>query len=154
MAANLKNQKEEKHAALVRSLGLAKTVRAIVLSYIQDKEIEGFMIIACDAIWVKLLTSSDALSTEWADAYITDILDDHVPVATLIENAVVPIIPTQSSYSARFSEFNPMKFEGNAFLFDPANQFQMFAALVRYLENVRYPGDKRTLVKNVSESKI
>lgn len=47
-----------------------------------------------------------------------------------------------------------MKFEGNAFLFDPANQFQMFAALVRYLENVRYPGDKRTLVKNVSETQI
>jgi hypothetical protein len=47
-----------------------------------------------------------------------------------------------------------MKFEGNAFLFEKVDEYQMFASLVRYLENVRYPGDKRTLLKNVSESKI
>jgi hypothetical protein len=154
MPVNLKNQKEEKRAALVRSLGLQKTVRAIVLSYIQDVDIALFMMAACDAIGVGLVTSPDSASIEGADAYITDILDDTVPMATLIEHAVVPIVPSQSSYSAKLSEFNPMKFEGNAFLFDPANQFQMFAALVRYLENVRYPGDKRTLVKNVSETQI
>ncbi len=154
MPVNLKNQKEEKRAALVRSLGLAKTVRAIVLSYIQDADISLFMMQACDAIGVKLVTSPDALSMEGADAYITDILDERVPMATLTENTVVPIVPSQSPYSAKLSEFNPMRFEGNAFLFDKVNQYQMFAALVRYLENIRYPGDKRTLVKNVSESKI
>ena len=63
MAANLKNQKEEKHAALVRSLGLPKTVRAIVLSYIQDADITLFMTQACDAIGVKLITSPDGAST-------------------------------------------------------------------------------------------
>ena len=109
MPVNLKNQKEEKRAALVRSLGLAKTVR-------------------------------------W---YL-----ERVPMATLTENTVVPIVPSQSPYSAKLSEFNPMKFEGNAFLFDKVNQYQMFAALVRYLENIRYPGDKRTLVKNVSDTQI
>jgi hypothetical protein len=154
MPVNLKNQKEEKHAALVRSLGLQKTVRAIVLSYIQDADIALFMTQACDAIGVKIVTSPDSASIEGADAYITDILDERVPMTTLIEHAVVPIVPSQSPYSAKLTEFNPMKFEGNAFLFDPANQFQMFAALVRYLENIRYPGDKRTLVKNVSETQI
>jgi len=47
-----------------------------------------------------------------------------------------------------------MKFDGNAFLFEKVDEYQMFAALVRYLENVRYPGDKRTLLKNVSEIRI
>ena len=42
-----------------------------------------------------------------------------------------------------------MKFEGNAFLFDAVDKFQIFAALIRYLENIKYPGDKRTLLKNL-----
>jgi hypothetical protein len=42
-----------------------------------------------------------------------------------------------------------MKFEGNAFLFDEKNEYQIFAALIRFLENVRYPGDKKTLLQNV-----
>jgi hypothetical protein len=66
-----------------------------------------------------------------------------------MQNAVVPIVPITNPLSKKFSEFNPMKFEGNAFLFEPVNQYQMFAAIVRYLENVRYPGDKRTLLQNV-----
>jgi hypothetical protein len=64
MPVNLKNQKEEKRAALVRSLGLQKTVRAIVLSYIQDADIARFMTQACDAIGVSLVTSPDAASIE------------------------------------------------------------------------------------------
>jgi hypothetical protein len=46
-----------------------------------------------------------------------------------------------------------MKFEGNSFLFDHVDKYQVFAALVRYLENVKYPGDKRTLLKNVTGEK-
>jgi hypothetical protein len=46
-----------------------------------------------------------------------------------------------------------MKFEGNAFLFEEKNEFQMFASLVRYLENIRYPGDRKTLLNNVVETK-
>jgi hypothetical protein len=66
-----------------------------------------------------------------------------------MQSAIVPIVPVETPVSKKFSEFNPMKFEGNAFLFDPVNQYQMFAAIVRYLENVRYPGDKRILLQNV-----
>lgn len=64
MAANLKNQKDEKHAALVRSLGLPKTVRAIVLSYIQDAQIAIWLTQACDAIGVHLVTSPDSGALE------------------------------------------------------------------------------------------
>lgn len=78
-------------------------------------------------------------------------LDTSVPVDTLLQNVVVPIVPTGDK---RFSDFNPMKFEGNAFLFEKVDEYQMFASLVRYLENIRYPGDKRTLLKNVSETSI
>jgi hypothetical protein len=50
---------------------------------------------------------------------------------------------------AGFTEFNPMKFEGNSFLFESADKYQIFASIVRYLENVKYPGDKRTLLQNI-----
>jgi hypothetical protein len=44
-----------------------------------------------------------------------------------------------------------MKFEGNAFIFDSINEFQMFEKLIRALENMRYAGDKRMLLANVEK---
>ena len=70
----------------------------------------------------------------------------------LIENVVVPIVPKDIVPFKNFSEFNPMKFEGNAFLFEEVNKFQMFEKIVRYLENIRYPGDKRTLLQNITNT--
>ena len=151
MAVNLKNQKEEKRTALLRAHGLPKTTRAIVVSYVQNAGIEAFLTLACASLGVVLLIEKNETILAGADAWITDVLDDSVPVTALIQNAVVPIVPT---WDKRFSDFNPMKFEGNAFLFEKADEYQMFASLIRYLENVRYSGDKRTLLKNVSETSI
>lgn len=154
MSTNLKNQKEEKHALLMRTLTLPRTTRAIILSYIHDANIESFMMLACDAIGVKLVSNIDDLAREGADAFITDVLSEKIPTDFLMKNGVVPIIPAENPFTKSLIEFNPMKFEGNAFLFEKVDQYQIFAALVRYLENIRYPGDKRILLKNISEIKI
>jgi hypothetical protein len=45
-----------------------------------------------------------------------------------------------------------MKFEGNAFLFATADKYLIFEKLIRYLENIRYAGDKRTLLGNVEKT--
>ena len=44
-----------------------------------------------------------------------------------------------------------MKFLGNAFIFETADQFQMLEKLIRALENMRYAGDKRMLLDNVEK---
>lgn len=85
-----------------------------------------------------------------ADIWITDILDESIPLHILAQHRVVPVIPISSDKS--FSEFDPMKFEGNAFLFGEVNQFQMFEKLIRALENMRYAGDKRMLLQNVEKT--
>lgn len=150
MPANIKNQKEEQRAILLRAHGLPKTTRAIVVSYVQNAGIQAFLTLACASLGVILLEEKNETILAGADAWITDIIDTSIPVNTLLHNIVVPIVPIGDK---RFSDFNPMKFEGNAFLFEKVDEYQMFASLVRYLENVRYPGDKRTLLKNVSETK-
>jgi hypothetical protein len=104
---------------------------------------------ACDAIGVTLITSIDTMSLAGADIWITDILDDTIPIAELAQHRVVPVVPI--SQSKVFAEFDPMKFEGNAFIFDTVNQFQMFEKLIRALENMRYAGDKRMLLTNVEK---
>ena len=85
-----------------------------------------------------------------ADIWITDILDESIPLHILAQYRVVPVIPISSNKS--FLEFDPMKFEGNAFLFGEVNQFQMFEKLIRALENMRYAGDKRMLLQNVEKT--
>ena len=104
MPVNLKNQKEEKRAVLIRTLGVPKTTRAIVLSYIQDQKLQDFMLRACDAIGLKLLTEIDDLAREGADAFIVDVLDANIPLQELMQHAIVPIIPAEDSYQKYFSE--------------------------------------------------
>jgi hypothetical protein len=45
-----------------------------------------------------------------------------------------------------------MKFEGNAFLFATADKYLILEKLIRYLENIRYAGDRRTLINNVGKT--
>lgn len=151
MPTNIKNQKEEKRAALLRALALPKTTRAILLSYIQDEKLMIFLREACDAIGVKLITGIDEAVMAWADAFISDTLED-IPISELVRSQVVPIIPQSEWFEKIFLEFNPMKFEGNAFIFESPNQYLMFEKVVRYLENIRYPGDKRTLLQNIQKT--
>lgn len=147
MPANIKNVKEEKHAELLRSLSLPKSTRAIILTDIADADILAFLTEATKAIGVYLFSEKWA-DLWWVDAYLT--LDWQTPSRPdIMGNVIVPIGPTKGAKEAGFTEFNPMKFEGNSFLFESADKYQIFASIVRYLENVKYPGDKRTLLQNV-----
>jgi hypothetical protein len=93
MPVNLKNQKEEKRTALLRAHGLPKTTRAIVVSYVQNAGIQAFLTLACASLGVVLLHEKNETILAGADAWITDVLDDNIPVDMLIQNIVVPIVP-------------------------------------------------------------
>jgi hypothetical protein len=154
MSPNIKNIKEEKRTLLTKNLWLPKNTRAIILSYVEDEKKKLFLREACEALSVTLLTGIDSIALEWADAFITDTLDERVPLWELISHHVVPLIPRNKQYEKLFTEFNPMKFEGNAFIFEEATSYLMFEKLVRYLENIRYPWDKRTLLQNLENTTL
>lgn len=155
MAITPKNLKETKRSALSRHASLPKTTRAVILSFVEDKEISSFLQTACDILNITLISefdSSNSVYIEGADAFVADILIDGLPIGALMKEQVVPILPLGCEES--LSEFNPMKFEGNAFLFEQTTQFHILEKIIRYLENIRYPGDKRMLLENVAKTKI
>jgi len=67
------------------------------------------------------------------------------------ENGVVPLLPKKNHMSSILKEFNPVKSEGNSFLYNSEDKWSIFYAITRYLENCKFPYDKRNLVKNVFE---
>jgi hypothetical protein len=148
MPNNLKNQKEEARATLLRHLGLPKGTRATMLSYIEDPDLLGFFRSACGSIGIILITDITPDALAGADIWITDTLRDTIPMQDLAKNRVVPVVPTSG---LAFNEFDPMKFLGNAFIFETVDQFQMLEKLIRALENMRYAGDKRILLENVEK---
>jgi hypothetical protein len=138
MPINKKNQKDEARAVLLRHLELPKSIRAVVVSYIKNSELLEFFTHACESIGVRLITDHQDMVLSGADIWITDTLDDSIPVEELAKKRVVPVVPVTEKYGDTFSEFDPMKFTGNAFVFQEVNQFQMFEKLIRALENMRY----------------
>ncbi len=64
---------------------------------------------------------------------------------------VVPITPKASILSPILKEFNPLKNEWNSYLYENTNYFSIFYAIIRYLENYKFPFDNKNLVKNVYE---
>jgi len=62
---------------------------------------------------------------------------------------IVPIIINTSHISAILSEFNPLKNEWNSYLFKEENEYDIYYAIIRYLENFKFPFDNKNLVKNI-----
>lgn len=65
------------------------------------------------------------------------------------ENAVVSILPEKNHLSAIVKEYNPMKNEWNSYLYSQNNEWSIFHAITRYLENYKISFDNKNLVKNV-----
>lgn len=67
------------------------------------------------------------------------------------QQAIVPIAPNEGVFSSLLNEFNPEKNTGNAYLYDENNEWSIFHAMIRYLENTRFPMDNKNLIKNIFE---
>ncbi len=86
-------------------------------------------------------------------AYDFTVIDSEVwKLWEYFENAVVPISPNDNHFSSILKEYQPMKNEGNAYLYDESNEWSIFYAISRYLENYKISFDNKNLVKNVYEA--
>lgn len=73
-------------------------------------------------------------------------------VVKCMKAGVTPIMPDRNIFSGILSDFNPMKFEGNGFFFKSNNPYCIFEKIVAYTENVKFPEDRRILLKNVAQT--
>ena len=147
----IQNSKEQKKDILMRKMSISKKARAIILLDLRDESVKIFLRDACRMLDIALIESYSSEDIFGSDACISDglwVLD----LVSLMKESVVPIVPKAHALIASLHEFDPMKFEGNAFIYESVNPYLIFEKLVRYLENIRYAGDRRTLIANVEKT--
>lgn len=93
------------------------------------------------------LKSKEGIEQEGLDFIVCD--NDFTNLEKFLSKWVVPIAIKDSYLSSILQEFNPMKSEGNAFLYDMYDEWSIFYALIKYIENTKFPFDNKVLVENV-----
>lgn len=83
------------------------------------------------------------------DFFVYDNEHDGVDVIEYMKAGISPIMPEKNVFSGMLREFNPMKFEGNGFFWNSESPYCMFQKIVAYTENVKFPEDRRVLLKNI-----
>ena len=64
---------------------------------------------------------------------------------------IAPVILSTSECGKTLSEYDPIQNEWDSYQYDKSNEWDIFYALVRYLENYKFPMDNRNIVKNIIE---
>ena len=118
---------------------------------VQDEMVQNFLLEASQYLDIVLIQDYIAEDAPWYDAIITDGVSG-LDLVSFIQLGIVPIISRTHPLIESFREFDPMKFEGNAFIYETVNPYLIFEKLIRYLENIAYAGDKRTLINNVNKT--
>ena len=91
--------------------------------------------------------SIENFDMQWIDAIICNCTD--ISLETAMKKWVVPIVNENNYLGKILQEFHPWRAEGNAYLYEKDSQWSAYYALIRYLENHKFPYDNRNLVKNV-----
>ena len=144
----------------------AKDTTAIGIVAIQDVTQRDFVLAGMSAIGMAAIVLGKGSDTESInnivfvdtihqndllgfDFFVFDNEHESVDVVAYMKAGIVPIMPEKNVFSGMLRDFNPMKFEGNGFFFKSENPYRIFEKIVAYTENVKFPEDRRVLLKNV-----
>lgn len=146
--------------------GIAKWIGSIWIIAIESEELRKFVIEWLSDIWVwgvvlgtdinfdlNNISSTTKINSNnliGFDFFIYDNDFEWVDVVKYMTAWIVPIMPEQNTYSWILKDFNPMKFEWNWFFWKKDSPYCIFEKVISYLENIKFPEDKRTLIKNVT----
>jgi len=83
----------------------------------------------------------------WFDFIVCDKCEENI--MKFLNDGVVPIIFKNHHITSLLSEFNAKKVEGNSFIFENNALCDIYYAMIRFLENYKFPYDHKSLVKNV-----
>ena len=92
--------------------------------------------------------SHENFDMQWVDAIICNCND--ISLESVMKKWVVPIVNEKNYLGKILQEFHPGRAEGNAYLYEDNSSWSAYYALVRYLENHKFPYDNRNLIKNVA----
>jgi len=98
---------------------------------------------------VKYLEKQDEKELMWYDFIICDECENDL--LKYLKKWIVPIVQKDNYLNNILKEFNPVKTEWNSYFYEKVNEWSIFYAIVRYIENYKFPYDNRNLVKNVLE---
>jgi len=83
-------------------------------------------------------------------AHMAVILDENMDlIKKAWENGVVTIT---SKFNETIEDYNPNTESGNAFVFENANEWEVFAAVVRATETYKFPYDWKFIVRSCKSS--
>jgi len=159
--AKILKEKKENKTKLLKQNNLGNTKLPLGLIKLNWELIDQVLV---DAL--KILPANFIISTEkefeenkniwyanienlnsWYDFIVCDDCEENIQ--DLLKKWLVPIIFSKHHISPILKEFNAQKIEWNAFIFDNNQLCDIYYAIIRYLENYKFPYDNKALVKNI-----
>jgi hypothetical protein len=160
-------QKKEKNSLLKKRFSLPTKLKSLWLVKISDKILikglrDGLIVLPAGFIleieWIKDEKLWENVVATWKIKSDELIGFDFIVCDDTIENLnkyfklwIVPIVGANNTLKSVLSEFNPMKNEWNAYIFQENEKWNIFYAITRYLENSKFPFDNKNLTKNIIE---
>lgn len=164
--SELLEEKRKNNLALKQNYFPKSKAKAIALVKISDNEILKQL-----AEWVKILPVNFLFIGETNDAIDSPNINFVKKLAEDLESGldfivgdneidnlkhflskwITPVIPENNYLSSVLEEFNPIKVTWNSYLYKNENHWCIFYAIIRYMENYKFPYDNRNLIKNLLE---
>lgn len=157
-------EKKTKNTSLRDKLALPKWAKALWLLKISDKSLikdlrdwllilpAAFVIeiawVDTEKLWPNIVATwkIDKKELAWFDFVVWT---DDLKVNPYIAEWITPIVSKENTLNWILKEFNPIKTEWNAYIFDKTDKWNVIYAITRYLENYKFSYDNKNLVKNV-----
>ncbi|EKE26843.1 MAG: hypothetical protein ACD_4C00136G0003 [uncultured bacterium (gcode 4)] len=151
---NLKTQysisKNVAHIWVIAITNLEK--REFIIRWISDLWMGAVVLCDEEINDLENVSSSKKLNPNmlmWFDFFVYDNDHDWVDVVKFMWAWIVPIMPEKNTFSWILKDFNPMRFEWNWFFYKKDSPYCIFEKIISYTENIKFPEDKRVLLKNV-----
>ena len=163
--ASMTSIKQTAKANLKTQYSISKNVNYIWIIAVMDIEKRDFLMkwlseiwLWAVVLWVDEIPQNDNIAASLKinpnnlagfDFFIFDNDHEEVDVVKYMWAWIVPIMPEKNTFSWILKDFNPMRFEWNGFFYRKDSAFCMFEKVVSYIENIKFPEDRRVLMKNV-----
>jgi len=130
-------------------------LRKFIIEWLSDIWVGAVVLGTEEDFWLSNIASDLKINSNNLVGFDFFVYDNNFEWIDVVKNmtaGIVPIMPDKNTYSGILKDFNPMKFEGNGFFWKKHTPYCIFEKIITYLENIKFPEDKRTLIKNVTST--
>ncbi len=165
---SLMSLKQTAKANIKTQFSISKSISHVWIIAISDKKKRDFIVEWLSEIWMWAVVLWDDKDYNFPnisstkkinpnslvgfDFFVYDNDFEWVDVVKYMWAWIVPIMPEENTFSWILKDFDLMKFEWNWFFYKKDNKYCIFEKVITYLENIKFPEDKRVLLKNVTSA--